>query len=451
MIGGFQNIYFLGIGGIGMSALARYFKINGKNVAGYDKTETPLTCDLVKEGMDVHYTDDINLIPAKYLNPEDTCVVITPAIPVNHLEWQYFIEKGFTIVKRSAVLGMITRNSKTVAISGTHGKTTTTTITSHILMQSELKCNAFLGGISKNYNSNLLLAKSDYTVVEADEYDRSFLQLNPEIAVITSIDAENIQSAFYDFVERINKNGTLIYKKGILFKPEKVKNIINIYNYSIVDENADFYATDIEKLDNGCYSFSFVSPYGRINDLKMGVPGIMNLENTVAALSVASILSLPLNSVKDAVATFSGVKRRFDYQINTPSLVFIDDYAHHPEELKACISSARKIYPDRFITGIFQPHLYSRTSDFAKEFATSLDLLDEVILLDIYPARELPIEGVSSKIIFDKIKKASKGMCKKDDLITYMKNKPYDVLITMGAGSIDELVVKIKKEIFNVE
>ncbi len=470
-ISDFKNVYFLGIGGIGMSALARYFNHLGKKVAGYDRSESTLTQELIAEGIDIHYDDNNELINDLYKDISNTLVVLTPAIPKEHSELHYFQDNNFCIKKRAEVLGIITNSFKTIAIAGTHGKTTTTTLTAHILKASGFDCSAFLGGISKNYNSNLILSdklnpriteepqiKSSYThiidnyvVVEADEYDRSFLQLSPDIGVITSINADHldiygtkaeIQKSFIQFTERIKKGGKLILKYGVEIDLSQHKDY-QLYTYSLNNENADFYATNIEYKNNE-YFFEIITPEKKkLFLLTLGVAGLVNIENAVAASAVAHLLGIHHFEILLGLATFRGVSRRFDYQIKRADFLYIDDYAHHPEELKAFISSVRKMYPEKQIAGIFQPHLYSRTRDFAEEFAQSLSLLDHLILLDIYPAREQPIEGVTSQIIFDKVTINQKVMLNKSELINYLKNNKFEILVTMGAGDIDRFVPQI--------
>lgn len=447
-----NNVYFVGIGGIGMSAIARYFKVLGKNVAGYDRTQTALTKTLESEGIEIHYEDNLDLISDIYKNKQDTLVVFTPAIPNGHKELIYFKENDFVIQKRSEVLGLITKYKKGIAIAGTHGKTTVSTITAHVLNNSKVGCSAFLGGIAKNYESNLLVSEeSEYVVVEADEFDRSFLTLFPDIAVVTSVDADHLdiygdkdelKSTFKKFVGQIRNEGKVIVKKGIDLD---VSNLERIEKYSYaLDTEADFYAQNIT-IDNGLYVFDIVTPETVIKGLTVGLPGLINVENTVAAVAVAYLLGVDEDEIRDSLKMFTGVKRRFDVHIKTDGLVFIDDYAHHPEELKAAILSARDLYKGRKLTGIFQPHLFTRTRDFVDGFAQSLDMLDELILLDIYPARELPIEGVTSKIIFDKMQLEQKTLCKKEELLEVLKDKEIDVLLTLGAGDIDKLVDPVRK------
>ncbi|NVN96184.1 MAG: UDP-N-acetylmuramate--L-alanine ligase [Bacteroidetes bacterium] len=445
---GKQNIiYFLGIGGIGMSALARYYHAKGAEIYGYDKTPTPLTTQLINEGMHIHFEENVNKIPKNI-----DFVIYTPAIPSEHQEFIYFQQKKFSIYKRSQVLGLITQNSKGIGISGTHGKTTISTMTAHLLKQSTIDCNAFLGGISKNYNNNLLLSeKSEFVVIEADEFDRSFLQLHPYIAVVSSIDADHLdiygdknqlKLSFEDYISQIQKGGKLIVKHGLNLKTPKG---IDVYTYSL-NEKADFYANNIQ-IKNGYYYFDFVYPDGIFKEIKMGYPGLHNIENAIAAISIAYMTGVSENEIRNAVASFEGVNRRFDIRIRTENLVYIDDYAHHPEELKACINSVRNLFKNKKITGIFQPHLFSRTRDFADEFAKSLELLDEVILLDIYPARELPIEGITSQMLLDKINIKEKFLIQKSEILNYIKTCKLEVLITLGAGDIDQLVEPIENMI----
>jgi len=446
------NVYFVGIGGIGMSAIARYFKSHGKNVAGYDKVSKPLTDELEKEGIKIHFEDDIKNIPSDFLNKEITLVIYTPAIPKDHKELNYFISNGFDIKKRSEVLGLLTKTNFSLAVSGTHGKTTISTMLAHLLRQSRIGGNAFLGGISKNYKTNLLVdPESKYMVVEADEFDRSFLHLYPKMAVISAVDAdhldiyknrESVVDSFRQFAGQIQPGGTLLIKKGIDFTPPQ-RDDLKVYTYSI-KEQADFTAQNI-RLENGLYTFDFIGAIEKIENLKLGVPGLLNVENAVAAIAMALLAGVKDDEIFNSLDKFKGIQRRFDIQINTDKLVYIDDYAHHPEELKAAITSAKQLFKNKKITGIFQPHLYSRTKDFALEFAQSLDLLDEIILLDIYPAREEPIPGVTSEIIFKNIKNKHKICCSKGELLNILKTKKPMVLMTMGAGDIDEFIEPIKR------
>jgi len=441
-----HSIYFLGIGGIGMSALARYFIAKGYQVHGYDRTSTTLTSILESEGMIIHYHEDISLIPA-----ETGLVVFTPAIPATNTELQYLQNSGVRMMKRAEVLGMLSSEYQTIACAGTHGKTTTSCMVSYLLQQSHVGCQAFLGGISRNFENNFLISEtSPFMVVEADEYDRSFLQLHPFIAIITSIDSdhldiynniESVHEAFTDFTGNIVPKGSLIIKKGLdlqLQLPLDGK----VYRYA-VNEVADFYASEL-KLVNSLYHFDFNYPGGKINNLVLGIPGLYNVENAVAALAAVIVAGATPEELSKGLATFKGVKRRFDIRLNEPNMVYIDDYAHHPEEIKACIRSARAMFPDRKLTGVFQPHLYSRTRDFAEEFAQSLSLLDEILLLPIYPARELPIPGIDSEMLLSLIHHNNKHLVQKTEIPAYFTGKHIEVLITMGAGDIDTLVEPIE-------
>ena len=436
----YRNIYFIGIGGIGMSAIARYYNVKGFKVSGYDKTPSPLTHALEEEGIDVHYTDDISYVPADI---EDTLVVYTPAIPKDMGELVYVQEKGYRVIKRSRMLGEIAHGQRCLAVAGTHGKTTTSTLLSHLFTDSGEGCSAFLGGISKNYGSNLLTHGNDVIVAEADEFDRSFLQLFPEIAVITSMDADHldiygdeahIREAFKAFASQVS--GSVIVKHGLDITEQDTK--ARIYTYAYGDSNADFYA---EPTENGHFNLHY--PGGVIEDCVVGIPGWVNIENGVAASAIALTYGLEPEKIKKALASFSGVKRRFDMQVNMDGLVYIDDYAHHPNEIAAAISSIRGKYPEYRYTAIFQPHLYTRTRDFAEEFAQALSNVDRLILLDIYPAREEPIPGVTSEIIFKDITAPSKILLKKEELLDYLKEQELgdkEIFITLGAGDIDRLV-----------
>jgi len=446
-----RNVYFLGIGGIGMSALARFFHATGKRVAGYDRTPTPLTRQLSEEGIAIHFTDDPSLVPGTFRSAGDTLVVLTPAVPADHAELAWFRKNNFGIHKRSEILGLIARHKKTIAVAGTHGKTTVSTMIAHILSQSESGCSAFLGGISKNFNSNLVLNReSDWLVAEADEFDRSFLQLYPHAAIVTSMDPDHLdiygnaaamRGAFNQFIAQINKKGILLMKKGLPVDRNSAPE--HVYSYSL-NEDADFRAKNI-RLENGKYYFDLSGPGIVIRDISLIHPGMVNVENAVAASSIAALLGTGHNIIRKALESFSGIQRRFDYHINTNTKVYIDDYAHHPRELEATITSVRELYPGKKITGIFQPHLFSRTRDLADDFAKSLGLLDQLILLDIYPARELPIEGVNAGLIFNKVKLTDKIMCSSDQLLSRLRDMDIQVLITLGAGDIDTLVDPIKK------
>ncbi|MBB4034459.1 UDP-N-acetylmuramate--alanine ligase [Dysgonomonas hofstadii] len=446
-----QSIYFIGIGGIGMSNLARYFMSKAIKVAGYDRTETELTKALVKEGAEIHYNDDINLIPEYCKNQSSTLIVYTPAVPMDNEEVRYFHKNGFSIQKRAQVLGTITKASKALCCAGTHGKTTTSSMLAHILKQSHLDTSAFLGGILKNYGSNLMLSeKSEYTVIEADEYDRSFHWLHPYMALVTSVDPDHLDiygteeeyvRSFEHFTSLIQPGGALIMKNNIKLSPKTGKEV-RIYTYSI--DKGDFHARNI-KIGNGEIRFDFVTPAETIENIQLGVPVKINIENSVGSMAIAWLNGVTADELRHAISTFQGAKRRFDFLLKTNRIVMIDDYAHHPEELAASITSVKELYPDKKVTGIFQPHLYTRTRDFASEFAKSLSLLDELILLDIYPAREKPIEGVTSKIIFDDIT-CPKTLCDKEELLPLLKNKnDIEVLLTIGAGDIDQLLMPIKE------
>ena len=434
-----KNIYFIGIGGIGMSAIARYYNAKGFKVSGYDRTPSPLTHALESEGIEVHYTDDISYIPNEV---EDTLVVYTPAIPADMGELVYVQEKGYRVIKRSRMLGEIAEGQRCMAVAGTHGKTTTSTMTSHLFMDSGEGCSAFLGGISKNYNSNLLISPNEVIVAEADEFDRSFLQLFPEIAVITSMDADHldiygdeqhVKEAFKAFASQVS--GTVIIKHGLDITPADTS--ARIRTYSFGNPEADFHA---EPLEDGHFNLHY--PGGVIEDCVVGIPGWVNVENATAASAIALTYGIAPEKIKRALASFSGVRRRFDIQVRKPGCVYIDDYAHHPEEIKAALSSIRRAYPSSKLTAVFQPHLYTRTRDFALEFAQALSLADKVILLDIYPARELPIPGVTSEIIFKDIT-SEKVLIRREELMGYLQNEPVEVLVTLGAGDIDRFVGEI--------
>lgn len=422
-----------------MSAIARYYNAKGFKVSGYDRTPSPLTHALESEGIEVHYTDDISYIPNEV---EDTLVVYTPAIPADMGELVYVQEKGYRVIKRSRMLGEIAEGQRCMAVAGTHGKTTTSTMTSHLFMDSREGCSAFLGGISKNYNSNLLISPNDVIVAEADEFDRSFLQLFPEIAVITSMDADHldiygdeqhVKEAFKAFASQVS--GTVIIKHGLDITPADTS--ARIRTYSFGNPEADFHA---EPLEDGHFNLHY--PGGVIEDCVVGIPGWVNVENATAASAIALTYGIAPEKIKRALASFSGVRRRFDIQVRKPGCVYIDDYAHHPEEIKAALSSIRRAYPSSKLTAVFQPHLYTRTRDFAPEFAQALSLADKVILLDIYPARELPIPGVTSEIIFKDIT-SEKVLIRREELMGYLQNEPVEVLVTLGAGDIDRFVGEI--------
>ena len=450
-IGNIKNVYFLGIGGIGMSALARYFKYTGKNVAGYDKTPSDLTAKLQEEGIDVHYEDDIRKIPSKW-NPAETIAVYTPAIPEEHKELNWFKSQPIGLFKRAKVLGLIANEKRGVAVAGTHGKTTTSTMVANMLNKTKVGCGAFLGGISKNFGSNLLLPKDDspWIVAEADEFDRSFLHLQPQLALVTSVDADHLDiygdkakivESFEKFISQIRKDGKLVVKKGV--ELDTSKTTVKIYTYSLKDDT-DFRAMNLKLDENtGFYRFDLKTPEGVIANCSMNYPGLVNVENTIGASALAWLAGLSANEIKAGISDYQGVARRFDIQYKSENKIYIDDYAHHPEELKAFITSVKALYPGRKVTGIFQPHLYSRTKDFAAEFAASLDLLDRAILIPLYPAREEPIKGVSSEIIFEKMKLEEKFLLEKDECMEQIKGDENELLLTMGAGDIDRMVKPI--------
>ena len=448
------SVYFVGAGGIGMSALARYFRAKGKQVAGYDKTPSDLTAALIDEDIRIHYADDISLIPEDCKHPDSTLVVYTPAIPETHTELNYFKTNGFTLMKRARVLGEITRTERGLCVAGTHGKTTTSSMLAHLLKQSHVDCNAFLGGILKNYNSNLMLSdKSDLAVIEADEFDRSFHWLNPYMAVITAVDPDHLdiygtpaayRESFEHFTSLIRPDGCLVMKKGLQLQP-RLPEGTKLYTYSATEE-ADFFARNI-RIGNGDILFDFVTPDGCIPDVKLGVPVKVNIENGVAAMALAWLNGLTPEEIRRGMETFAGPVRRFDFHLKKDDIVLLDDYAHHPAELKASIQSVKELYPDKKVTGIFQPHLYTRTRDFAADFAASLSLLDELILLDIYPAREEPIPGVTSQIIFDRVTIPNKRMIRKEELLDLVQKEAasFEVVLMVGAGNIDRLVEPVKQ------
>ena len=448
------SVYFVGAGGIGMSALARYFRAKGKQVAGYDKTPSDLTAALIEEGIRIHYMDDITLIPEDCKQIDSTLVIYTPAIPETHTELNYFKANGFTLMKRARVLGEITRTERGLCVAGTHGKTTTSSMLAHLLKQSHVDCNAFLGGILKNYNSNLMLSdKSDLAVIEADEFDRSFHWLNPYMAVITAVDPDHLdiygtpaayRESFEHFTSLIRPDGCLVMKKGLQLQP-RLPEGTKLYTYSATEE-ADFFARNI-RIGNGDILFDFVTPGGCIPDVKLGVPVKVNIENGVAAMALAWLNGVTSEEIRRGMASFAGPVRRFDFHLKKDDIVLLDDYAHHPAELKASIQSVKELYPDKKVTGIFQPHLYTRTRDFAADFAASLSLLDELILLNIYPAREEPIPGVTSQIIFDRVTIPNKRMIRKEELLDLVQKEAasFEVVLMVGAGNIDRLVEPVKQ------
>ena len=440
-----NHVYFIGIGGIGMSALARYYKFKGYEVSGYDRTPSELTAQLEQEGIPVHYEDRPDLVPDQV---EDTLVVYTPAVPMDLGELKKVTEGGYALFKRSRILGEIARGQRCLAVAGTHGKTTTSTLTAHILTESGEGCSAFLGGISRNYGSNLLMSHTPTVVAEADEFDRSFLQLFPEIAVITAVDPDHLDiygdyahvvEAFKTFASQTS--GTLIAKKGTPITQEDTPAQLLTYHYT--DPGADFYAISPKADELGCFHYDLRYPGGILEDIRVGVPGWVNAENSIAAAAIALTYGIAPAAVKKAIGTFEGVKRRLEVHLNTPQLSYIDDYAHHPAELASAISSMRDIFPGRKLTAIFQPHLYTRTRDFAEEFAKALSAVDKLILLDIYPAREEPIPGVSSEMIFKDVTAPEKVLLKKEELMDYLADEPLDVLATFGAGNIDRFIAPI--------
>ena len=440
-----KNVYFIGIGGIGMSAIARYFKRKGLEVSGYDRTPSALTDALQAEGIGVHFTDDPDFIPK---DAEETLVIYTPAIPADNKELTFVREHGYRVVKRSLSLGEITRGQKCLAVAGTHGKTTTSTLVAHILTESGDGCSAFLGGISKNYGTNLLVSDVPVVVAEADEFDRSFLQLYPSVAVITAMDAdhldiygdlEHVQEAFRAFASQVS--GVLIKKLGLPVSEKDTKAKIHTYHFD--DPSADFHAENIRRGELGHYTFDLVYPRGVIKDITPGIPGWIYIENSIAAAAVCLVHGTDPEAVRHAIGTFRGVQRRMDVHINRPGLTYIDDYAHHPQELATTISSIRGMFPGRKLTAVFQPHLYSRTQDLAPEFAEALSAVDRLILLDIYPAREEPIPGVTSEIIFKDVTAPEKLLITKEELMDTLRRDRPDVLVTFGAGNIDRFIEPI--------
>ncbi|VXB09389.1 UDP-N-acetylmuramate--L-alanine ligase [Flavobacterium sp. 9AF] len=442
-----QNIYFIGIGGIGMSALARYFMNIGKNVAGYDKTRTQLTDELEALGMSIHFEDKLELIASAFLDKESTLVVITPAVPKSHLQWNYFIENGFQVKKRAEVLGIITKDTFCFAVAGTHGKTTTSSILGHILYQSGVDVTAFLGGIVENYNSNLIGEGKTVTVVEADEFDRSFLHLHPNLACVTSMDADHldiygdvasIEASFIEFANKVEIKD-LFVAKGLPLKGNTIG----------INQEATFSAQNI-RIENGFYVFDVNTNVEVITNVKFGLPGHHNLSNALIAFAMAKSYGVDSKKIKEALASFKGVRRRFSFQIRTERLVYIDDYAHHPTEINAVHQAVRELYPNKKIVAAFQPHLFSRTKDFIDGFAESLSKFDEIILLDIYPARELPMEGVTSDWLLGKIENKDKRLIRKEMLADTFASIDADVFVTIGAGDIGELVKDVK-EVLNAK
>lgn len=451
-----KNIFFLGIGGIGMSALAKYFHAKGYIVSGYDKTSTPLTKSLEQQGIKIHFTDDEKNIPNEIKNNSlESLIVITPAIPKESIELNFFLQNNYTLIKRAAILGEITKGANTIAVAGTHGKTTTSTLVAHLMKEGEVDCSAFLGGISSNFNSNLLIGNDNCAVVEADEYDRSFLTLSPSTAIVTSVDPDhldiyhehkNLKESFELFTEKILANGNLIVKLNLDFTTRE-NNSAKKYTYSIGGKS-DFFASDIQLID-GLYLFTLNTPSGKIENLELGMAGLHNLENAIAASAAALLNGISSENLKNGLKTFRGVKRRFEYIFRNQKLVYLDDYAHHPEELLKCIESVKTIFPNKKITGIFQPHLFSRTRDFMDDFAKSLSMLDKCILLDIYPAREIPIPGITSDLLLAKITSPVKEKMYLNNIVNELDFFDTEVLLTLGAGDIDTIVEPLKQALIN--
>ena len=439
-----HNVYFIGIGGIGMSNLARYFKNLGKQVCGYDKTPSVLTSELIESGISIHFEDNINLIPSDFYN-ENTLVIVTPAVPTAHSEWNYFIERDYIIKKRAEVLGLITKDTFCFAVAGTHGKTTTSGILGHILNEAGADVTAFIGGIVENYNSNLIGNGKTITVVEADEFDRSFLHLHPNIACITSMDADHldiygtseaIEESFVEFASKITDKSKLFITKEL-----PIEGVI-----CAINEEAVYKVFNV-RIGDGSYVFDVQTPTSVIKDIHFGLPGKHNLMNVLMAIAMADLFGTPTKDIATAVASFKGIKRRFSYQIKTVDKVYIDDYAHHPTEINAVNQAVRELYPNQKVLAVFQPHLFSRTRDFADDFAKSLSAFDEVLLLDIYPARELPMEGINSQWLMEKMTNNNKKLVEKEDLIASILKSEATVIVTIGAGNIGELVPSIKKAI----
>lgn len=445
-----KAVYFVGIGGIGMSAIARYFLHEGLTVGGYDRTPSELTERLIAEGAQIHYEENVSLIPAACREPETCLVIYTPAIPAEHAELQYFRQNGFELQKRAQVLGTLTRRLRGLCVAGTHGKTTTSSMAAHLLHQSHIGCNAFLGGITKNYGTNYILSEqSPYVVIEADEFDRSFHWLTPWATVITATDADHLDiygteeaylESFRHYTELILPGGYLILHTGLKMQPNTQPGVTT-YTYS--REEGDFHAENV-KIGNGEISFDFVSPLGNISDIRPGVPVTVNIENGIAAMALAQLAGATEEEIRRAMASFSGVDRRFDFHLRTPEVVYISDYAHHPEEIRQSLSSIRQLYEGKHVKVIFQPHLYTRTRDFYREFADALSVLDDVTLVDIYPARELPIPGITSRLICDHLRPGvRKEVISKEQLLDVVRRRDFDVLITMGAGDIEDYAAQI--------
>ena len=446
-----DNVYFIGAGGIGMSALARYFVSQGKAVSGYDRVSTSLTDQLVREGIDIHFEDRSQLIPMPFRNPERTLVIYTPAVPEKHQQLNYFRKGGFRVIKRSVALGEVFNTGRGVGVAGTHGKTSISTMLAHILHSSTLGCNAFLGGISKNSSSNLYLDPGSKVILaEADEYDRSFLTLYPEIAVLSSMDAdhldiyhseENIRRGFESYIAQIRDKGLLIYKCGLT---PAIPDHVTPYTYSVEQKEADYHVESLSQ-DGLGYSFTVVTPDSILPVIKLQIPGMLNVENSLAAVAVAHQMGIPSENIVQALLEYKGVERRFDVQVHNKNRVYIDDYAHHPTEISAFLSSLRSLFPGKKITGIFQPHLYTRTRDFADEFARSLEMLDQLIMMEIYPAREEAIPGVTSSMLLEKVQLKEKVLISREQLLRVVKERNPEVLVTMGAGDINQFVAPLKE------
>lgn len=447
-----KSVYFIGAGGIGMSALVRYFLTMGYKVGGYDKTPSPLTSQLIEEGADIHFEENVDLIADCFRDKDTTLVIYTPAVPSEHAELVYFRTNGFDVQKRAQLLGFLTQKHKGLCVAGTHGKTTTSAMLAHLMHQSHVDCNAFLGGITKNYGTNYILSeKSEYVVVEADEFDRSFHWLRPYMTVITATDPDHLDiygtkeaylESFRIYTTLIQEGGALVIHKGLEMTPD-VKDSVKIYEYSIDD--GDFHAQNI-RIGNGDIVFDFVSPIENVKDVQLGVPVTVNIDNGIAAMAIAQLNGLTADELREGMRTFRGVDRRFDFKIKTPQIVFLSDYAHHPNEIAQSVKSIRELYNDKRIAAVFQPHLYTRTRDFYKEFADSLSLLDTVYLCDIYPARELPIDGVTSKLIYDNLRPGmEKYMVSKEHVVELLTKGSFDVLISLGAGDIEDYVPEIEQ------
>ena len=444
-----KSVYFVGAGGIGMSALVRFFLGKGCNVGGYDKTPSDLTEKLIEEGAKIHYAEDVDAIDECFKQKDSTLVVYTPAIPADHKELVYFQTEGFAVQKRAQVLGTLTMSHKGLCVAGTHGKTTTSTMAAHLLHESHVDCNAFLGGISKNYGTNYILSDSEYVVIEADEFDRSFHWLRPYMTVITATDPDHLDiygtkeaylESFRKYTTLIKPGGALIIHKGLEMKAD-VQDGVKVYEYS--RNEGDFHAENI-KIGNGEIIFDFVHPEGVVKDIQLGVPVSINIENGIAAMALAILNGVTEEELRSGMKSFSGVDRRFDFKVKSDKMVFLSDYAHHPNEIDACVKSIRELYADKKIAAVFQPHLYTRTRDFYKEFAAALSGLDAVYLCDIYPARELPIEGVTSKLIYDNLQPGiEKHLISKDDILEVAKKADFDVLVSLGAGDIENYVPQI--------